>query len=271
MAISLSTGGRVARVMATLLAVPLGAAPMAFAQSCQGDKVETGQVRAVLDGRSLVLESGRIVRLAGVALPATARDPHATPATDDAAEYLRESLADREIIIKNQGLATDRHGRLTGFVFVPRDLEASVQHAMLERGLVRVSPRAGDRACAASLWAREQRAREARLGLWAHRQDASHSAEDPAAVRARRGRLALVEGKVLSVRESGGTIYVNFGRRWAEDFTVTLARRQERALAAGGLDVRRLEHRTVRVRGYVEERGGPWIEVTRPEQIEVMR
>jgi hypothetical protein len=32
---------------------------------------------------------------------------------------------------------------------------------------------------------------------------------------------------VLSVRESGATIYVNFGRRWTEDFTVTILKRNE--------------------------------------------
>ena len=71
------------------------------------------------------------------------------------------------------------------------------------------------------------------------------------------------------MRESGGTIYVNFGRRWTEDFTVTVLRRHERTFGAAGLDLKALAGRQVRVRGFVEERGGPWIEVTRPEQIEV--
>ena len=74
----------------------------------------------------------------------------------------------------------------------------------------------------------------------------------------------MVEGRVLSVRESGGTIYVNFGRRWSEDFTVTVAKRNERAMNAGAVDLRQLEKRMVRVRGFIEERGGPWLDVTRP-------
>ena len=86
-----------------------------------------------------------------------------------------------------------------------------------------------------------------------------------------RGGFALVEGQVLSARESGGTIYVNFGRRWSEDFTVTIAKRNERRLIAAGVDPKGLARRTVRIRGFVEERGGPWIEVTHPEQIELVR
>ena len=74
---------------------------------------------------------------------------------------------------------------------------------------------------------------------------------------------------MLSVGESGGTIYVNFGRRWSEDFTVTVLKRNERRFITAGLELKKLAGRHVRVRGTVEERGGPWIEASRPEQIEL--
>ena len=71
----------------------------------------------------------------------------------------------------------------------------------------------GDFACAASLLAAEKPARTGSLGLWANPHYVMRIAEDPAGVLAVRGRFAVVEGKVLSVCESGGTICVNFGRR----------------------------------------------------------
>ena len=86
---------------------------------------------------------------------------------------------------------------------------------------------------------------------------------------AQRGRFALVEGKVVSVRESGPIIYVNFGRHWATDFTVTILKRTERSFLAAGLEPRKLAGRRVLVRGWIEERGGPQIEASRPEQIEL--
>lgn len=39
--------------------------------------------------------------------------------------------------------------------------------------------------------------------------------------------------------------------------------------AAVGIEPKKLENRRVRVRGWVEERNGPRIEATRPEQIEI--
>ena len=115
----------------------------------------------------------------------------------------------------------------------------------------------------------EKAARAAGLGLWADPYYVMRKAEDPAGILAVRGRFAVVEGKVLSVRESGGTIYVNFGRRWSEDFTVTVLKRNERTFTAAGLPLKKLAGQRVRVRGTIEERGGPWIEAARPEQIEI--
>jgi hypothetical protein len=116
----------------------------------------------------------------------------------------------------------------------------------------------------------EAAARAAKLGLWGDPRYFPKAAENPGAIAAERGRFTLVEGKVVSVRESGGTIYVNFGRRWSEDFTVTIRKRNERAFSAAGLEPRRLEGRRVMVRGWIEERGGPWIEAAAPEQIEII-
>jgi hypothetical protein len=123
--------------------------------------------------------------------------------------------------------------------------------------------------CRNVLLAHEARARMARLGLWADPDYDTKAADNPAAIRRSRGRFAVIEGKVLSVRESGGTIYVNFGRRWSEDFTVTILKRISARFVAAGLDPKRLEGRRIRVRGFVEERGGPWIEAMAPEQFEI--
>jgi hypothetical protein len=126
----------------------------------------------------------------------------------------------------------------------------------------------GDKACADALLSAERAARGARRGLWADPNFAPLSAENLTRLQAERGRFALVEGKVLSVRESGSTIYVNFGRRWTRDFTVIILRRLQRAFTAAGIEPKKLEGRRIRVRGWLEQRGGPIIAAEAPEQIE---
>jgi hypothetical protein len=80
----------------------------------------------------------------------------------------------------------------------------------------------------------------------------------------------VVEGDVVSVRESRGTTYINFGRRWSESFTAVILKRNAGELLAAGIDLKRLQGRRLEVRGFIELRSGPRIEVMRPEQIAVV-
>jgi hypothetical protein len=84
------------------------------------------------------------------------------------------------------------------------------------------------------------------------------------------GRFTVVEGKVLSVRQAGATTYLNFGRNWTRDFAVTISRRMLPAVESAGLALKSLENRRIRVRGWVEMRGGPRIEVLRASQIDLI-
>ncbi|HEY7997186.1 MAG TPA: thermonuclease family protein, partial [Pseudolabrys sp.] len=163
----------------------------------------------------------------------------------------------------------DRYGRVVAFAFVG-DATQSVQQSLLDQGRARVSARVGDQACADGLLSTERAARAAGRGLWADPNFAPLSAENLSRLQTVRGQFALVEGKVLSVRESGATIYVNFGQRWTRDFTVTILRRLGKAFTAAGVEPKKLEGRRIRVRGWVEQRGGPIITAETPEQIEVL-
>jgi hypothetical protein len=51
---------------------------------------------------------------------------------------------------------------------------------------------------------------------------------------------------------------------------VTISRRTVRAFEAAGMALKSFENRRIRVRGWVEARGGPRIEVLRAGQIELL-
>ncbi|HUZ34383.1 MAG TPA: thermonuclease family protein [Xanthobacteraceae bacterium] len=242
--------------------------------ACTGTTLAHGTVSRVIDGRTFVLGDGREIRLAAIEVPplAPADDAKAVPGGDAAKNALAGLLAGGDIVIKQaDAQTTDRYGRLVGYAFVSRaGADHAVQADLLAAGFARVAARAGSRACTLELLNRERAARAAKLGLWASSYYESLNADDPAKVLAEQGHFAVVEGKVVSVRESGATIYVNFGRRWSTDFTVTILKRNARSFTTAGLEPKTLAGRRVRVRGWIEERGGPWIEATRPEQIELI-
>jgi endonuclease YncB( thermonuclease family) len=241
--------------------------------ACSFELAGMGQVRVIDDGRSFTLRDGREVRLAGIEVPLTpgsGEDDARAAAGIAARAVLASMLADVEVELRPSAAAPDRYGRTLAFVHFTRDgALRSAAHEMLAKGFARVSAHVGDRACAAELLAQERAARQAKLGLWGEPYYAILGADSAAELVAERGHFTLAEGKIWSVRESGGTIYLNFGQRWTQALTVTILKRHERTFAAAGVVPKMLENRRVRVRGWVEERNGPRIEADHPEQIEL--
>jgi len=247
-------------VALSIIMTASAAAEGAPVAGCRFALAGTGTVTAVKGGRSFVLDDGREVRLAALEVPSS---PEAQAA-------LQAIVAGRAVELRQQAAATDRYGRLVAHVYLfgegnPR----SVGHDLLAQGHARVAAPIGDKACAAELLAAEQAARAAQRGLWSDPKHGIVAAESLADLAAGRGRFTLVEGRAVSVRESGGTIYVNFGRRWSQALTVTILKRHERMFTAAGIAPKALENRRVRVRGWLDERSGPRIEVASPEQIEI--
>jgi endonuclease YncB( thermonuclease family) len=267
-------------------AIAQGAAKTAAAaMPCGGEEIGRGAVSRIVDGRSFVLDDGREVRLAGIETPPPSapdignKDAAVSGGGAAARDALAALLTGAQVILRRAEFASDRYGRLLAYVdFARRGSLASAQAELLAQGFARVGDAVGDRDCAAELLRREKAARGAKLGLWADPYYDPLPADRPADILARRGRFALVEGDVVSVHGSGATTYVNFGRRWSEDFAVTIRKRNERKFAAAGVEVDGLSGRRVRVRGWIEARGGfagspwraPWIEAARPEQIETV-
>jgi endonuclease YncB( thermonuclease family) len=246
--------------------------PATPAVPCGGDEIARGGVRDVIDGSNFVLADGREVHLAAIEVPPLPLpvESEAPPGGAAAKRALAALLDGAQAVLRRAELESDRYGRIVAYVEAVREgSPRSAQEELISAGAARAGDRIGSRACAQELLRRENAARTAKLGLWASPYYDVLPADNPAAVLAERGRFALVEGKVVSVHESGATLYVNFSQRWSDEFAVTIRKRNERSFAAAGLDLKGLTGRLVRVRGWIEQRRGPWIEAARPEQIEV--
>jgi endonuclease YncB( thermonuclease family) len=245
------------------------------AVACGGSEIARGTVARVIDSRTFELGDGREVRLAAIEVPPLSQpqDAATAPGGAVAKATLDALVGGDEVVLRRAEAPSDRYGRVVAYAYAVRDgEEIFAQGEMVSAGFALVGDRIGSRACALELLNRETAARTAKLGLWAYPYYEVLHAEATADVLAHKGRFALVEGQVVTVRESGATLYVNFGRHWSEDFTVTIPKRNERNFTAAGLDLQKLAGQRVRVRGWVEERGSggsPWIEAEHPEQIEM--
>jgi endonuclease YncB( thermonuclease family) len=235
---------------------------------------ETGTVAAVIDGDTLKLTDGRIVRLIGAKAPKPPlswRGDDPWPLVDDARDALSALASGKPVELRFGGLRQDRHGYVLAQVFVGEGANRLwLQDELIAKGLARVYSFADNRACVAELLAREAEARTKRLGVWGsyvYRIEPAHDAK-------RLGRLIhsyqLIEGTVVAVGEGGGRLYLNFGADWRTDFTVSIDRKHVSDFAAAGIDLKSLAGRRVRARGFLAWRGGPMIEATHSEQIELL-
>ena len=240
-------------IIAACLLACLGAASAA---PCQFAPLGTGRVADILDARSIRLDDGREIRLAGIEPMTTTKDA------------LTMMLHGRDVALRGNDDMPDRYGRQPAFVFLS-DSETSAQAELLARGDALVSAETADKDCATALLAAEAEARRLKKGNWTA-SSVIKNAESPDDILAGIGRFAVVEGKVLSVRTAGATTYLNFGRNWTRGFAVTISRRINAAFEAAGISLKSLENRRIRVRGWVEGKSGPRIEVLRVGQIELL-
>ncbi len=93
-------------------------------------------------------------------------------------------------------------------------------------------------------------------------------ARDGPALRALDGRFVVVEGRIRHVGERASRTYLDFVRRGEDGLTVTVSKRTWRRVLEHGLTAAGLTGRRVRVRGIVEVRRGPVLDIALPELIE---
>ena len=229
---------------------------------------DTATVARVVDGDTLVLADGREVRLFGILAPKPPLgrpDSEPWPLADAAKAALAELAQGRSVSLAFGARRIDRHGRTLAHLH-----DASgrwIQGEMLARGLARVWSLPDNRDLVAEMLALERRAREARLGLWA---DPFYRIRAPAEAARAIDTFQLVEGRITASAIVRGRGYLNFGPDWRTDFTLSLDPPSVRLFEAEGVSLDALEGRRVRIRGWIKSFNGPLIEVTHPEQIEVL-
>ena len=259
-------------ILAGFALIPM---PTAFAALCTTlQEGPSGRVVAVSDGDTLDLDTGITVRLVGIQapkLPLGRPNFTAWPLGEESRQALVDMVMGETVTLHYGGERRDRNGRaLAHLSYESPEGEVWVQEAMLEAGLARVYSFPDNRSCLSELYAAEGRARAEGRGMWRNPEYALRRADRPEVLLDREGEYELVEGRVLTADRAGSMVYLNFGRLWREDFTVVIAQAGQRAFEEVGLDPLTLENQLIRVRGWIEIHDGPRVEVTHPEQIEIL-
>ena len=253
-------------VLAAAIPAVLAAGMAAGARAdCPAAGTGTRTVVEVADAMTLRASDGAVLRLAGIDVPGVA---DGGPLAAAAAGLLRRLTAAAPVAIASVDEGTDRYERRHVLAFLADG--RSLQEVLLSQGLARARWYPGEENCLASLLPAEREALDARRGLWASPATGVTAAD--ASLLDRRGlyAYAVAQGRVVSVGHGSRMIFLDFGHFYRSDFTVMLRPAVAEAMAAQGLDVDGLAGRMVRVRGVIEESGGPAFRLNDPAEIELI-
>jgi len=234
------------------------------------EMIGKAKVVAVVDGDTVRLDNRDQVRLVGTQAPKLPLDRpnfRKWPFADEAKARLESLCLGRAVTLHAGGAERDRHGRVLAHLACEG---VWLQGAMIEGGFARVYTFKDNRALAGRMLALEATAREAESGLWADATYRIRRADDPTLIEAVDGipGYLIVQGKVRKVGMAAGRWFLNFGADRTSDFTATIAPDDAQAFAA--VDIAGYADRILRVRGWLEARNGPSIDLTHPEQIEIV-
>ncbi len=225
----------------TLLALCVAAALGGCGASGELDRLsagESGRVVEVRAGDALTLDSGLVVRLAGVEAP---HGP--APGAQGATDALTSLTQGQTVTLFYGGARRDRYGRAIAQVRVGRR-GVWVQDALLKAGQVRVHTWPDNSALAGTMLAAEARARIANRGLWAL---PAYRVLLPSEAAAAQG-FTVIEGRVAQVSAKPGPVWLDF----AEGGTaIVVPARALPAFRAAGVNFQTLRGHLVRARGWL--------------------
>lgn len=220
------------------------------------------RVVEVTDRLEIRFADGRLARLAGIDPPDPRRGDPQTAAA--ARAFLADRLAGGDLALIVFSPKPDRWGRILA------DLDpvngGSIAKQLISGGFARVRPEFETRGCAVERLAAESQAREAGLGLWNDPDYSILDATDIEELAQQDGRFVIVEGFVRRVGAGRARFYLDFGGRGG--FTVVVARKSQNAFQGAGASLTGLAGEKIRVRGILDDRFGPRLEIAEPPMLE---
>ncbi|MGF1651131.1 MAG: thermonuclease family protein [Hyphomicrobiaceae bacterium] len=231
-----------------------------------------GVVTSIAETGTVVLDDGREVTLQALLLPSRSDlvgTIEAWPIEEEALRALRRALVGKNVRVVEAGGRRDRYGRRDAHVWLlgPSQEPVWIQKVALSLGWARFAPVAERSACAEQLVEAESMARQEAVGLWALDAYRVRPAEAPLDLMRLQGTYQIVRGRVRAAATVRGRLYLNFDDDFRRDFTAVISAKQLKFFEGSGIDPSQLTGALVEVRGWIERRGGPMIEIEHTHQV----
>lgn len=227
------------------------------------------KVTQVINADTIVVNNDETVHLPAIYIPVKSHE-QTGEAVQNAKKFLEDSLLDKSVSIyqvrdQNRGQKNSL-GHLEGYIV--REDNLFVQEEMIKQGLAFAYPTQSHFEVADKLYAAEEIARDNKAGIWAGSDWAILNDQQAKEIKVE--RFAIVEGIIRGVASRNNIIYLNFERDWREDFTISVDSSLRREFSKHGHNLMQMNNQAVRVRGWMREYNGPYIEIFHPTQLEIL-
>ena len=230
----------------------------------------SARVERVIDEKSVLMTDGKIVRLLGIDFPFV---DEGDDAIFVASKTRLEELLPKgtEVMLyqtRNQSIRREnRMGQVLAHLANKKTGEW-VNGAIVRDGLAYAVTDSFNPDMAADLYALEDLGRKEGKGLWAKGSAFGVLAAD--AITDAAGTFRVVEGTVQKAAMSRNNLYLNFGPDWKKDFTVQINPLLRRAFTKAGINPLDLAGKQIRVRGWIRDWNGPFMELETVERLEIL-
>ncbi len=223
-------------------------------------QTQTKRILKVIDQKRLMTADQGIIELSGIEVP----EDIVAEARDFLAMLFEKETATDILLYQTPSPDKGRVNRMqhTMAHLVRKDGHVWVQGAMIANGVARAMPTPINPELAEQMYALENEAISAGKGLWA--KDSRHRLLQADAPIESLGRITVVEGTVQKISTLSNTTYLNFGPDWRKDFTIGIPTAIRQKMIRQNIDPFRLQGQKLRVRGWIREYNGPYIELEHP-------
>ena len=233
--------------------------------ACPNPSTPVGAMARIRERLEIELTDGRLIKLAHIA-PFEA-SPRGAMRRQYAQAALESWLATGDVMVPERLPLADRWGRILTSAATSRGETIGLK--LVSQGLARVGPSQRD-ACLPALLAAEEKARNAKLGLWADSYYSVLAADQSAALSAHTGEFVIADGRVYRIGQTSARFYLDLGPARGGNLSVTFSRQDAKSFAEAGIVPEKLTGQMIRVRGVIEHRPGPLMEIFTPAALEVI-
>jgi hypothetical protein len=232
---------------------------------CSPEGAEPVRVVAIDENFDVALSTGAIATIPGLEFEKS----------DEARRTILAWTSAAETHVRMLGLKPDRWGRRIAAVYT-KDAGSvgapllAVGERAIESGLALYRPDSEARACRSQLLAAEERARNARTGIWADPNRRPLAGSDAKAIASAPDGFTLVEGRISGIGDASGRVYLNFGKIRSVDLAIVVLKRNIPIFESRGVALQNLVGRRIRVRGLLDRRFGPVMEIADPDALELI-